>query len=202
MVKYVNNSERLRADWEFWKNIPNDRATIEELVMLSLDLDPQLCSIGNLPDQIKSTANQRLNLTLRSARNLGWELGVEPYPEGKLNCLDFVKWSQSLDPRWELPEHFPGLSLYLNGPRPEALALNNPTHPYYAKELEIANRAWTALYADLATDSQGSKVKPKKGYTRYTKVWLGNHYPDLSESAKDRITTLINPDPKGGAPSP
>jgi hypothetical protein len=67
-------------------------------------------------------------------------------------------------------------------------------HGFYANELKIAVEAWTALYEDYPP--QGT---PTGGHKQYIRSWLKKHYPELGRNAEERISTVINPNPKGGA---
>jgi len=73
--------------------------------------------------------------------------------------------------------------------------LNN-NHAFYAKELRIAVEAWTALY-----EKNSPQHVPKGGHKKYITKWLEEKYPSLSQRARERIATVINPNPKGGASS-
>ena len=69
----------------------------------------------------------------------------------------------------------------------------DPTNHFHAPELEIAVKAWQGIYG--ITD-----VKiPPGGHVKHIKKWPKTNQPDLSARALARITTVINPNPKGGA---
>jgi len=70
----------------------------------------------------------------------------------------------------------------------------NTKHPFFAKELKIAVEAWTELY-----EKNPPKGTPIGGHKTYIHNWLKEKYPNLSNRAVERITTVINPNPKGGA---
>jgi hypothetical protein len=72
----------------------------------------------------------------------------------------------------------------------------DPTYSIQSDELQIAIRAWTALYID-------GGYKPKGlGHTTQIEAWLSKHYPDprLTKSARERIAMVVNPNKKGGKP--
>ncbi len=73
----------------------------------------------------------------------------------------------------------------------------NSHHDFYSTELATAVRAWMVLFADGSFEP-GNKT-PKEHIWR----WLRAQEPDLSGNAKERIATLVNPDPAklGGAPT-
>lgn len=79
------------------------------------------------------------------------------------------------------------------GIQPGASYLNT-SHSFYAKELRIAVEAWTELY-----EKKPPQHVPQGGHKRYILKWLEEKHPGLGQRAKDRISTLINPNPKGGA---
>ena len=67
-------------------------------------------------------------------------------------------------------------------------------HAFYAKELKIAVEAWTELY-----EKNPPQHTPKGGHKKYIAKWLAEKYSNLSQRARKRIATIINPNPKGGA---
>lgn len=67
----------------------------------------------------------------------------------------------------------------------------NKTSPTYPSELDIAIRAW------LAISATGGKGKPKQRI----REWLNSNTTELSNEAKERISTVANWDKKGGATS-
>lgn len=70
------------------------------------------------------------------------------------------------------------------------------SHPMYSKELSITIKAWMeVLNCEPAKPKRGSRKK-------LISDWLNKNYTkkDLTASAKERITTMINPDANGGAP--
>lgn len=79
---------------------------------------------------------------------------------------------------------------------PEGVNNNSldPNHSFYAKELKISIKAWTELY-----DENPPQYIPPGGHKKYITKWLTANYPSLSQRAKNRITTIVNPNPKGGA---
>lgn len=70
----------------------------------------------------------------------------------------------------------------------------NTTHPFHAKELKIAIEAWTELY-----EKNPPPHVPSGGHKKYITDWLILNYSSLTQRAQDRISTIINPNPKGGA---
>lgn len=67
-------------------------------------------------------------------------------------------------------------------------------HNFYARELKIAVEVWTELY-----EKNPPKSIPRGGHKRYINNWLEEKHPSLGQRARDRISTVINPNPKGGA---
>lgn len=68
---------------------------------------------------------------------------------------------------------------------------------YFCIELKVAIEAWTALF------QKGGYVEGKKSPKNQILQWLNESCPDrdrLSNHAIDRIATMINPKPGGGAP--
>lgn len=71
--------------------------------------------------------------------------------------------------------------------------LNNK-HAFYAKELKIAVEAWTELY-----EKNPPQYVPQGGHKKYITKWLEEKHPGLGQRARGRISTVINPNPRGGA---
>ncbi len=69
------------------------------------------------------------------------------------------------------------------------------SHRFHAPHLKIALEAWTTLFGDSELSS-----KPAGGYKKHIEDWLAKNHSDLSNNAQERISTLINPDSRGGAP--
>lgn len=72
--------------------------------------------------------------------------------------------------------------------------LLNTNHDFYAKELKIAIEAWTELYK-----KNPPPHVPQGGHKKYITKWLEEKHPSLAQRARERIATIINPNPKGGA---
>ncbi|MDP1771082.1 MAG: hypothetical protein Q8L15_02265 [Methylobacter sp.] len=69
------------------------------------------------------------------------------------------------------------------------------THPMFSNELSIAIQAWNDVL-------ECNPEKPKTGSRKkLIGIWLESHHKTLTLEAKKRITTLLNPDKNGGAPS-
>ena len=68
-------------------------------------------------------------------------------------------------------------------------------HSFYARELKIAVEAWTELYS-----KNPPQHTPQGGHKKYITQWLEENYPGISQRAQRRITTIVNPNQKGGAP--
>jgi len=68
----------------------------------------------------------------------------------------------------------------------------DPQHKHYSKELALAVKAWLALY-----DTDGG-YRPEQAHKRQIESMLVDK--GLSVSAIERISTLVNPQKKGGAP--
>ena len=65
----------------------------------------------------------------------------------------------------------------------------------FSRELTIANKCWESLYGNKP------KSKPKKGHIIQIFSWLKSYDQEiLSKKARNRIATVVNPNPKGGSP--
>jgi hypothetical protein len=62
---------------------------------------------------------------------------------------------------------------------------------YFSKELSIAIETWLAIYGPAGT------LDPKQKHKKQIIAYLNKRYPDLSDSAVDRISTLVNTDVAG-----
>ena len=67
----------------------------------------------------------------------------------------------------------------------------DPESPTYPSELDIAFQTWRAVTNNL------DPVAPPKEQLR---KWVDDHYPDLAEEAKNRISTVCNWKKTGGRP--
>jgi len=62
----------------------------------------------------------------------------------------------------------------------------------FSSELFIAIEAWKHVL-------DGNPYRPKKGSRKgIIEKWLNEHHSELSGAARQRITTMINPDKNGG----
>ena len=77
---------------------------------------------------------------------------------------------------------------------PHDTSIYDSKHRFHAKELKIAVDAWTELY-----NKNPPQHVPQGGHKRYIIKWLEEKYPDLGQRARERIATVINPNPRGGA---
>lgn len=69
---------------------------------------------------------------------------------------------------------------------------NHPSHPLFSAELAIAIETWSAVL-------ESNPKRPKKGSRKkLIEDYLNTNHKNLSISAKERITTMLNPDTKGG----
>ena len=80
------------------------------------------------------------------------------------------------------------------GKTPQDISILDSNHRFHAKELKIAIEAWTELY-----EKNPPQHVPRGGHKRYITKWLEKNHPELGQRAKDRVSTIINPNPKGGA---
>ncbi len=103
-----------------------------------------------------------------------------------VNTRVFVEWAERL--KWTVPAEFQTLGADI--PAREGFALD-PDSETYPRELDIAFFAWRA-----------ASRAPKSGTSPKTQIkqWLDTHYTDLSDKAKERISTVCNWNPKGGKP--
>lgn len=71
----------------------------------------------------------------------------------------------------------------------------NHSYKNHSSGLRVAVEAWVYVL-------QCNPKRPKTGSRKQIiESWLAEHYPAISKSNKDRITTLINPDSNGGVSS-
>ena len=85
----------------------------------------------------------------------------------------------------------PTIKMSLQGILPPYL---DPNNKYFSKELQVAVEAWKALFDKGGTYNK--RLAPKVQIQK----WLKKHYGDLTDHARTRITTVINPRKQGGAP--
>lgn len=101
-----------------------------------------------------------------------------------------------------MPETFDTLKAKLLKSSTESVSpCLDENHQFHAKELKIAIEAWTALFEKKEIGDPIGKIKSKPGgASTMIKKWLGKKYPGQSDSAYERIATVINPFKQGGAP--
>lgn len=165
---------------------------LQDCVSLSLDMDP----IENR----SSGRNAKVQSLISIAE--GWFLArthlilgdQDKYPAyWKVNLRVFGALAK--EKGWELPHEFPigelpKESRTFSAKRIETL--NTSDHPNYSEELEIAIYTWTMLCAD-------KQKKPNGGWKDYIEKWIQEEYPHLSNHARSRISTMVNPQKRGGA---
>ena len=95
---------------------------------------------------------------------------------------DFGAWAKE-EMGWELPSEFP------IGETESVFGFDDESETY-PKELDIAVQAWRAV----AVNEQGGTGTPKARI----KTWLNKHYPDLPDSAIERVAVVCNWDKAGG----
>ena len=72
----------------------------------------------------------------------------------------------------------------------------NTNHDFYSTELATAVKAWMALFADGSFEPRGKTPRQR------IELWLKARKLNLKPNAKQRIASLVNPDPaKGGGAS-
>jgi hypothetical protein len=93
----------------------------------------------------------------------------------------------------------PNIPNFLTEPDEQQAMLTNtppayldPKHPMFSEELSIAIQAWGAVL-------ECKPDRPNRGSRKQLiERWLEIHYPTLTNEAKARIATLLNPDKNGG----
>jgi hypothetical protein len=80
------------------------------------------------------------------------------------------------------------------GETPQDISILDSNHRFHAKELKIAIEAWTELY-----EKNPPQYVPQGGHKKYITKWLEEKHPSLGQRARERISTVINPNPRGGA---
>jgi hypothetical protein len=90
----------------------------------------------------------------------------------------------------EHPEYKPQDAPYVL-PHGEVPPFLDKKNPHFSKELSIAIETWLAIYGPAGT------LDPKQKHKKQIIAYLNKHYPDLSESAVDRISTMVNTDVAG-----
>ena len=105
---------------------------------------------------------------------------------------DAAKWAIPLFPKF--PKELHDL---IEQPQSETKQIPpylDPSHSAYVEEFAIAHKAWEAVLLPCPD-------RPKKGSRkRLIREWLDKNYSnsELCSEAKNRISTLLNPDKNGG----
>lgn len=77
-------------------------------------------------------------------------------------------------------------------PEPEIPPYLDPSHPMQSYELQTAIHAWLALYV------AGEFKQPGLGHKIQIGTWLRKHHAELTDAARERIATVVNPNKVGG----
>jgi len=104
----------------------------------------------------------------------------------------FLDWAS--EKGFDIPE---GLMSMLNKSNKEVTAnipYMNSDHVYFSEELEMGVSAWMHFF-------ENGNFITRKGPKDPIRRWLKEHYPKASLTAIERVTTIVNPNKKGGAPS-
>ena len=80
---------------------------------------------------------------------------------------------------------------------PNSAEFMDPSHDHFSPELALAVAAWRGL-ANEQIFPKGQKAAVENWIAKHPGAWLGKGKP--SDNAKDRIATLVNWNPIGGAP--
>lgn len=94
-----------RPDWDLWANV--ESAMCWELVLLTLDIDPDALSDPAFKDAIKARKDYQARCLAveRSGRFGVPTRRVDSHPLSfKCDLADFLKWTQSLRKPWSLPD--------------------------------------------------------------------------------------------------
>lgn len=177
-------------DWNYWTNLAD--ATLDELVCLSLDLDP-IQYLGEEPDAsriVKMTLglaryHSRLGIAENNAQAgiLPTRINVKPY---RACFSDFVCWANNLKPAWELPEALKSAA-ELHRPPPGRCG-KWPWGDYETPLLQILAEA--VNHFCLAGDY------PKKGeVVDWVKERICEAGLQSSDTLADKIETIISPRP-------
>lgn len=117
---------------------------------------------------------------------------------GHVLAPEFVRFTAAEFKRWCLANDVPIPSPLIG----KAAARREPLEPTpltgegvmpMPRELAIALQAWREVSKDFA---KYGGVSPKTAITR----WLADHHPEVSGHARERIATMANWQPGGGAP--
>ncbi len=184
--KSQNNSE---GDLDLHSSLNPGSFKIEDT------LEYEMESVGASDDhlrQIKASATRDLNQMRRKIVRLRdfWnsdQLENEEHPPSF-----FINWavSKGMSPDWL--DWACENKLYVAD---ENTSINyfDESDPCYALELDIALKAWKAVSVSYE-ESVGKKPKA------LIEKWLEKNYPKLTNSARERISTVVNWDKTGGAP--
>jgi len=151
------------------------------IYLLSGEFEQQLSQLIHSSINAKTLKNRRGILDLRTVYYF------EP--------VVIIDWANSK--QIELSEDLRNWYDTQSKPKPNELPdFLNPAHPMHSHELKIAVEAWGEVL-------KSNPAKPKTGTRKQLiEKWLKDRdSPKLSQSAIERITVMLNPDGKGGAPA-
>jgi hypothetical protein len=179
-----------KPDWTYWRNLV--AVELRQAVILSFDISPDaLPRAGRDLEQV--TANSLVDRRLRVAESHLANGQFKPYSSenGHITVIlgAFRTWAESLSAPFLLPDEFPSDPSEHDASRTAQVISDIPL----PTELQAAVDAFRAVFANSAA-TRGTS--PKIALRR----WLDANRSSLSLNARERIATVANWQPIGGAP--
>lgn len=185
----------LKPDWQHWVNMVE--VPLKDAVWLSLDVEPcdAVAAADRISDvnrgiafaRLKRSAARRLEVAETHITGLleaiSWHPS-EPRKNWTVSLAAFRQWGSGLPAPLSFPPEFPGG----NNAKSQRLDVSR-----YPEELKAAIEAFEALQ-DSAKQSRGRHPK------QLLRAWLDANKSHLSGNARERIATVANWQPAGGAP--
>ncbi len=185
-------NEIKHPEWEFWR----DHRVIKLMtaVLLSLDAEPRQFDDEN-PYFDFPGYKQRSKLAHMAAmagrfgkppdKPAGW-IGNWIGPQSThldVDLADFAEWC--VDKHLSIPPELAVMDVRGKA-NPAIQSILNPDHPSFSPDLEAAVNAWLAV----AIEGYGNQSDT---FTRRADAWLRCNRTGLSQTARKRIATVINP---------
>ena len=174
-------------DWTYWLSMAD--VSVTDAVLLSCNLEPR--TIERDERYLRSSYRDlfvRIDERLAIARSYvrAGRLSKCHSMGSRIDLGAFRAWAELLQTPFSFPANFPKAQ----APADQAIVAIRALYPY---ELEAAVSAFEGVRENAALTAKRS---PKSALLE----WLETNRPKLSESARERVATVANWSPKGGAP--
>jgi len=197
VVANSTSANKSDVEWRLWANLP--RVDYRQACELSLGISPYRSQ--NLEKDLEFELLMRKAIAREhmADRTLPYEFVAEELTFGLasgqaeswlVRLTEFRDWGESLVQPFSFPDEFPRSAK-------DSTSISKSAADHiagYPDELRAAVEAYTAL-------RENPLLLAGKSPKNALKLWLEQHRPDIGSNARERIATVSNWKPKGGAPA-